>query len=299
MFGKDFSDHMLEINWTADGGWEQPRIYPLQRFSLHPATTVFHYAIECFEGMKAYRGMDGTIRMFRPDLNMARFNFSMARLSLPPFPEESLLSCIQELLKVDERFIPEGEGYALYLRPTAIATDEGLYLTKPTSARIFVIMTPVGPYYPTGFKPVRLLANTERVRAWPGGVGNAKCGGNYGPTIESQVEAAQYGCHQVLWLYGEEHRACEIGAMNFFVLLGKKDGTLELVTPTLDDGDILDGVTRRSVVRHIFFALCHRPMSHAPGPRPDVPPCRLHSASLQHSSYRLFTHLLPSAHPAR
>ena len=204
--------------------------------------------------MKAYKSLkDGSIRLFRPDMNMKRLQSSMERLQMPgaDFDHQQLIDCIAELVRLDQRWIPEGEGYSLYLRPTVIATHKFLGLAAPTSVLLYVITSPVGPYYKSGFKPVRLTADTPYVRAWVGGTGYAKVGGNYAPTMKAQSEAASEGYAQVLWLFEEngEDTITEVGAMNvFFCFADRETGLPELVTAPLDRGDILPGVTRDSIL---------------------------------------------------
>ncbi|KAK2760965.1 Mitochondrial branched-chain amino acid (BCAA) aminotransferase [Arachnomyces sp. PD_36] len=248
VFGRNFSDHMLSMEWTASDGWLAPRITPYQNLSLDPATCVFHYAFECFEGMKAYKDKEGNIRLFRPDKNMERLNKSSARIALPTFDGEALTNMIGQLVKLDSRFIPNARGYSLYLRPTMIGTQRTLGVGPPGSALLYVIASPVGPYYPTGFKAISLEATDYAVRAWPGGVGDKKLGANYAPCIVPQLEAASRGFQQNLWLFGEEEYVTEVGTMNLFVALKNKEtGKNELVTAPLD-GTILEGVTRDSVL---------------------------------------------------
>ncbi|KAI4135810.1 MAG: hypothetical protein LQ347_000356 [Umbilicaria vellea] len=242
------TDHMLSIEWTASQGWLPPRITPYQNLSLDPATCVFHYAFECFEGMKAYKNNQGQIRLFRPDKNMARFNKSSARIALPTFEPQSLIDLIAQFSSLEARFIPDTRGYSLYLRPTMIGTQRTLGVGPPGSALLYVIASPVGPYYPTGFKAVSLEATDYAVRAWPGGVGDKKLGANYAPCIVPQLEAAKRGFHQNLWLFGEEEYVTEVGTMNFFVAIKDKEtGKNELLTAPLD-GTILEGVTRDSIL---------------------------------------------------
>uniref|UniRef100_UPI00398F11DB branched-chain-amino-acid aminotransferase, cytosolic-like isoform X2 n=1 Tax=Pristiophorus japonicus TaxID=55135 RepID=UPI00398F11DB len=208
VFGKSFSDHMLTVEWNAEKGWDKPHIKPLQNLSFHPASSVLHYSIELFEGMKAFRGADNKIRMFRPDLNMERMHRSALRACLPP----------------------------------------SLGVSRTNHALLFVIIGPVGPYFATGgFNPVSLLADPKFVRAWKGGVGDCKMGGNYGPTIYVQNEALKQGCQQVLWLYGDKHEITEVGTMNIFIYWKNEQGEVELLTPPLD-GTILPGVTRQSLL---------------------------------------------------
>ncbi|KAK4643390.1 branched-chain-amino-acid transaminase bat2 [Podospora bellae-mahoneyi] len=248
VFGRNFTDHMLTIEWTQESGWSAPKILPYQNLSLDPATCVFHYAFECFEGMKAYKDTKGQIRLFRPDKNMARFNKSAARIALPTFSPEALTSLIAQFAKLESRFIPSERGYSLYLRPTMIGTQKTLGVGPPGSALLYVIASPVGPYYPTGFKAVSLEATDYAVRAWPGGVGDKKLGANYAPCIVPQKEAMSRGFQQNLWLFGEEEYVTEVGTMNFFVAIkNKQTGQKELITAPLD-GTILEGVTRDSVL---------------------------------------------------
>ena len=216
-FGTSFSDHMLEIDWCKVNGWHAPVIRPYGDLHLDPAASVFHYALECFEGMKAYVDTKGQVRLFRPDLNMKRMNNSMKRLFLPTFNEDGFLDCIKELVRLDRDWIPTGDGYSLYIRPTGISTHPYIGVGASDYAKLFVILSPVGPYYPEGFNPVRLYADDKYVRAWPGGTGDTKIGGNYGPTIMPQMEAAKKGYSQILWLFGEEHYMTEVGTMNLFV----------------------------------------------------------------------------------
>lgn len=239
---------MLSIEWTAADGWLAPRITPYQNLSLDPATSVFHYAFTAFEGMKAYRTKDGSLRLFRPEKNMARLNKSVTRIAMPGFNGEGLLELIGKLCKLDERFIPQEKGYSLYLRPTMIGTQRTLGVGPPGSALLYVIASPVGPYYPTGFKAINLEATDYAVRAWPGGVGDKKLGANYAPCIVPQLEAAKRGFHQNLWLFGEEQYITEVGTMNLFVCIkDKKTGQPEMATAPLD-GTILEGVTRDSIL---------------------------------------------------
>ncbi|KAI9804326.1 MAG: Mitochondrial branched-chain amino acid (BCAA) aminotransferase [Piccolia ochrophora] len=239
---------MLSAEWTASEGWLPPRITPYQNLSLDPATCVFHYAFECFEGMKAYKNPQGQMRLFRLHMNMARMNKSTARIALPTFDGALMAQLIAKFVALEERFIPSTRGYSLYLRPTMIGTQRTLGVGPPGSALFYVIASPVGPYYPTGFKAVSLEATDYAVRAWPGGVGDKKLGANYAPCIVPQLEAARRGFHQNLWLFGEEEFCTEAGTMNLFAAVTSKEtGRKELMTPPLD-GTILEGVTRDSVL---------------------------------------------------
>ncbi|KAJ2825754.1 branched-chain-amino-acid transaminase bat2 [Coemansia furcata] len=247
VFGHTFADHMLTVKWTAKGGWETPKINEYGPLSLDPSCSVFHYAFECFEGLKAYRDAHGKVRLFRPDKNMERMNRSVERLHLPQFDGEQAIECIKELVRTDERWVPEGRGYSLYIRPTMIATENTLGVHRANSALFYVITSPCGPYFPTGFKAISLYCDETNVRAWPGGVGDRKMGANYAGSVGPQVEAEKKGYQQVLWTIGEDHELMEVGTMNLFVHWRNEAGEEELVTPPLD-GTILPGVTRDSVL---------------------------------------------------
>ncbi|KAG0006241.1 branched-chain-amino-acid aminotransferase [Modicella reniformis] len=233
VFGKTFTDNMLMIEWEAGKGWGTPQIKEYGKLQLEPSAVVFHYSFECFEGMKAYKDKAGKTRLFRPDMNMKRFNKSATRIALPSFENDELKELIGEFLKVDERWIPKGRGYSLYLRPTLIGTQESLGVGASDKAMLFVIASPVGPYFPSGFNAVNLLATSDKVRAWPGGTGDAKIGGNYAPCVRPQLDANKEGYQQNLWLFGPDHQLTEV--------------EVELVTPDLD-GSILPGVTRDSIL---------------------------------------------------
>eukprot|EP01096_Ripella_sp_DP13-Kostka_P007965 TRINITY_DN293_c0_g1_i2.p1 TRINITY_DN293_c0_g1~~TRINITY_DN293_c0_g1_i2.p1 ORF type:complete len:420 (+),score=151.49 TRINITY_DN293_c0_g1_i2:56-1261(+) len=247
VFGKVRSDHMLYIEHDVTTGWKAPEIKPYAPLAIDPAALCLHYAIECFEGMKAYVDKNGNSRLFRPRLNMERLNSSSTRLYMPGFDPDQMLECIKELVRVDNRWIPRGKGYSLYLRPTMIGTQASLGVGATSSSLLFVITSPVGPYFPGGFEPIRLFASTEYVRAWPGGTGGYKLAANYAPTIKPARLAAQMGYQQLLWLFGPEHYCTEVGTMNLFVLWKTREGKTELITAPLD-GTILPGVTRRSII---------------------------------------------------
>ena len=247
-FGQLMSDHMLTVDWSHDKGWAAPAIIPYQPLQLDPAASSLHYALQCFEGMKAYIDDNDNIRMFRPDRNMQRLNGSAHRLLLPAFDGGELIKCVQELLRVDRDWIPRGFGFSLYIRPTLISTHPYLGVSPSTSCKLYVITSPVGPYYPEGFAPIKLFADPHHARAWPGGTGNAKIGGNYAMGIRPAHEAARMGYSQVLWLYGDDQQVTEVGTMNiFFLVRNAASGRQELLTAPLD-GTILPGVTRDSIL---------------------------------------------------
>lgn len=184
--------------------------------------------------------------MFRPDKNMERMKKTAARICLPTFDTDELVKLIGKLVALDSNWIPSSRGYSLYLRPTMIGTQASLGVGPPSSALLYVIMSPVGPYYPTGFKAVRLEATDYAIRAWPGGVGDKKLGANYAPGILPQRMAASRGFQQNLWLFGEEGYVTEVGTMNAFFVF-QNGAKKELVTAPID-GTILEGVTRDSIL---------------------------------------------------
>ncbi|BGP42173.1 branched-chain-amino-acid transaminase bat2 [Rhodotorula kratochvilovae] len=247
VFGRTFTDHMLTIPWNSQTGWGTPKIQPYAPLQLDPSSTVLHYAPTLFEGLKAYKGKDGVPRLFRPDKNMERMNRSAARLAFPTFTGENVTQLIKKLVEIDADWVPTDPGTSLYIRPTMIGTQAGLGVGASTDVLLFVICSPVGPYYSTGFKPVKLYATTKDVRAWPGGTGGFKLGSNYAAGVVPQQQAAALGYQQILWLFGPEHRLTEVGTMNLFVSLSSPNGGVELVTPPLEDM-ILPGVTRDSIL---------------------------------------------------
>ncbi|GFP57086.1 hypothetical protein ACSS6W_004351 [Trichoderma asperelloides] len=244
------TDHMLTATWTAAGGWGAPEIKPYGPLSLMPTASVLHYATECFEGLKVYRGYDGKLRTFRPDRNCARMLLSASRISLPIFDPAELEKLILSLLSVDgPRWLPRDKpGNYLYIRPTLIGTQSQLGVQAPREAMLYIIIT----YMPRLDSPVggmRLHTSPEdMVRAWVGGFGYAKVGANYGPSLAATSDARRRGYHQILWLYGKDGECTEAGASNFFIVWTRKDGKKELITAPLDDKLILDGVTRRSIL---------------------------------------------------
>ncbi|CAH1635130.1 unnamed protein product [Spodoptera littoralis] len=248
-FGKFFTDHMLKINYFKQlGGWQKPEIMPFENLSIHPAAKALHYAIQLFEGLKAYRGVDDKIRLFRPELNMERMNLAAQRSGLPTFDGDELIKCITRLVQIDQEWVPHSETSTLYIRPTLIGTEPTFGIMAPETALLFAILSPVSAYYKTGSDgAVSIYADPNVVRAFPGGVGNRKVGSNYGPTIEATARAAKLGHHQVLWLFGPNHELTEVGAMNIFVVYVNEQGDKQLSTPPLN-GLILPGVTRRSII---------------------------------------------------
>jgi len=242
-FGKIFTDHMFEMDYTEGKGWHDARVVPLHNLSLSPACMVFHYGQEMFEGLKAYRGKDGKVRLFRPDMNAKRTNNTNDRLCIPQLPIEDFVEAVKAVVKVDEDWIPTEDGTSLYIRPFIIATDEFLGVAPSKTYKFMIILSPSGAYYASGLAPVGIWIEDEYVRAVRGGIGFAKTGGNYAASLAAQVKAHDDGYSQVLWLDGVERKYIEeVGAMNIFF---KIDGTV--ITPELN-GSILPGVTRDSVI---------------------------------------------------
>ncbi len=240
VFGKYYSDHMFIADYI-NGEWVNSRIIPYQNLSLNPATNALHYGQLIFEGLKAYKGINGEALLFRPDMNHKRMNISATRMGMPEIPQELFMSALHELIALDKKWIPGGDGYSLYIRPFMISTDEFIGI-RPTERFSFIIITsPAQPYYS---HPVRVMTFEKYVRAFPGGVGYAKAAGNYGSSMLPLREAIKAGYDQVLWLDGFEHKyAEEIGSMNIFFMIDDV-----LITPSLDQGTILDGVTRNSII---------------------------------------------------
>ena len=227
-FGIHYTDHMFIMDYSDEKGWYDPRIIPFQNISLSPAACVFHYGAEVFEGLKAYRRPDGGVQLFRPWDNMERLKNSCVRMGLPVVPPEDALEAVKALVKVDERFVPSEPGTSLYIRPFLFGTDAKLGLHGVHEAMFIVVLSPVGSYFDNGMEPVKIIVETEDVRAVRGGTGEAKCGGNYGASNRAGERAFANGYSQVLWLDGVEHKYVEEGGgMNVVFKIGGK-----IVTPT-------------------------------------------------------------------
>jgi branched-chain amino acid aminotransferase len=221
VWGQNFTPHMLVVPWKLGEGWGIPVIKPYGPLSISPAAPVMQYASSCFEGMKAYRCKDGHIRLFRPEMNMARMNRSAARASLPGFDGVEMIRLLKRLVQIDVEHVPHLLGESLYLRPTLIGTPDSLSMGTPTEALLYCIANPVGSYFGVGagIEPVSLLAVSKNIRAWPGGTGNYKLGANYvGATLVAS-QAQLQGHSQILWLFGDDLELTEVGAMNLFVVL--------------------------------------------------------------------------------
>ena len=242
-FGKIFTDHMFIMDYTEGKGWHDARIVPYGNISLSPASMVFHYGQEMFEGLKAYRGANGGPRLFRPDMNGKRTNDTNKRLCIPQLPVEDFVQAVKAIVKVDEDWIPTEPGTSLYIRPFIIATDDFLGVAPSKTYMFIIILSPSGAYYSSGLAPVGIWIEDDYVRAVRGGIGFAKTGGNYAASLAAQVKAHDGGYSQVLWLDGVERKYIEeVGARNIFF---KIDG--KVVTPALS-GSILPGITRNSVI---------------------------------------------------
>lgn len=243
------TDHMVTVTWRASTGWAPPELKPYGPLSLMPTASCLHYATECFEGLKAFRGHDGRLRIFRPDRNCARMRMSAARISLPLFDAPELEKLMLALLAVDgPRWLPRDRpGSFLYIRPTLIGTQSQLGVQAPREALLYIILTFM-PRMDAPLGGMRLHTSPDdMVRAWVGGFGYAKVGANYGPSLMATQDARRRGFHQILWLYGQQGECTEAGASNFFVVWQRPgDRETEIVTAPLDDKLILDGVTRRS-----------------------------------------------------
>jgi len=243
-FGRYFTDHMLTMVYDEGKGWHDLTIEPYASFSFDPAAMVLHYGQAIFEGLKAYRGEDGHFYLFRPSANLHRMNVSAERMCMPTLPVKDVLAALRELVLLEKDWIPASRGASLYIRPTMVATEPGLGVRPAKKYLFFIILSPVGAYYPEGFNPVKIFVTDKYVRALPGGVGHVKTAGNYAASIMAAVEAQRQGYTQVLWLDARERKYVEeVGTMNIFFVLDNV-----VVTPPLT-GSILPGITRQSVLR--------------------------------------------------
>ena len=240
-FGQVFTDHMLEADYE-DGEWKQVRIRPYQALQLEPSLAALHYGQAIFEGIKAYRTKDDEVMIFRPNDNFRRFNQSAARMNMPEVPHEIFIDGMRQLISLDQRWVPGKEDHSLYIRPVMFSTDEVLGVRPSMKYKFLIILSPTGPYY---VNPMKIAVEEKYTRAAPGGVGFSKNAGNYGGSMLASTLAKQEGFDQVLWTDAFEHRWLqEVGMMNVFFII---DGIA--VTPSLDEGTILEGVTRDSVIR--------------------------------------------------
>lgn len=242
-FGRHFTDHMFVMDYSKDLGWHDAKIIPFDNLTLHPASTVFHYGSEIFEGLKAYRAPDGGVQLFRPEENIKRMNVSAERLCLPQLDEEFALKALTTFVDLERDWVPNSPGTSLYLRPFMFGCDAFLGVHAVDNAKFIIIASPVGSYYAEGINPVSIMIETDDVRAVRGGTGYAKCGGNYAASNRAGERAEKKGYSQVLWLDGVERKYIEeVGAMNVMFMVDD-----EIVTPALT-GSILPGITRKSCI---------------------------------------------------
>lgn len=243
-FGRHFTDNMVTIKWTEGRGWHDAQLVPYAPLSIDPANMTLHYAQTIFEGLKAYRQPDGSVATFRPDRNARRFQASARRLAMPEVPTDLFIAACDALVAQDRAWVPgHGGEESLYLRPFMFATEVGLGVRPGNEYLFMVIASPAGAYFPGGVKPVSIWLSEDRVRAVPGGMGDAKTGGNYAASLLAQKEAAAQGCDQVAYLDAVEHRWVEeLGGMNLYFVYGDR-----IVTPELT-GSLLAGITRDSLL---------------------------------------------------
>ena len=239
-FGKYFTDHMLEVDYE-NGKWGIPEIKPYQPMLMEPSMAALHYGQAIFEGIKAYKNAEGEAFIFRPQDNFRRFNISAERMQMPEIPEEIFVEGMRELVNLDRNWIPAKEDHSLYIRPFMFSTDEVIGVKPSERYKFMIILSPTGPYY---VAPMRIYVEENYVRACPGGVGYAKTAGNYAAAMYATAQARKKGYDQVLWTDAVEHKYVqEIGTMNVFFIIGNK-----AITPDLEQGTILDGITRQSAI---------------------------------------------------
>jgi len=243
-FGLIFTDHVFEMDYNPSKGWHNPVIKPLEDLSMHPATMFIHYGQVIFEGLKAYKTEKGDVVIFRPDEHFKRLNRSAKRICIPEVDVDFMLYALKELVAIDQDWVPAKKGESLYIRPFVFGTDEVLGVRPSTNYKLIILLSPVGAYYPEGFKPVKILAQDDYVRAVRKGLGEAKTPANYAASLLASKEAIDKGFTQVLWLDGVELKYIEeVGTMNIFIRFKN-----EIATPKLTGG-ILPGVTRKSVLQ--------------------------------------------------
>jgi branched-chain amino acid aminotransferase len=238
-FGKVFSDHMFVAEY-ADGEWKKSEILPFGDLHLSPASSMMHYGQAIFEGMKCYRADNGDVLLFRPIENQKRLNVSAQRMAMPDVPEEVFMEGLVELLRLDQNWIPTGDGRSLYIRPFLIATDDYIGVKPSDTYKFLIITTPVGAYYD---HPLKVKVEKTYFRAVEGGVGFVKASGNYGRSLYPTSLAKKDGYDQLIWTDAREHKYVEeSGTMNLMFVIGDT-----LITPKLGD-TILAGITRDSVL---------------------------------------------------
>jgi branched-chain amino acid aminotransferase len=239
-FGKNFTDHMLVADYE-NGAWKNVQILPYAPFTVDPSTACLHYGQTIFEGIKAFKTSKDEVVIFRPEMNFKRFNISAERMQMPTVPEWIFIEGMKQLINLEKGWIPNKPDHSLYIRPFMLATDPFLGVRPSQTYKFMIILGPAGPY---ASAPMKILIEQHYTRATPGGVGYAKCGGNYGASLHPVVLAQQKGYDQLLWTDAIEHKYVEeVGMMNvMFVIDGK------VVTPSVDRGTVLKGITRDSAV---------------------------------------------------
>ena len=239
-FGKYFTDHMLEADYE-NGEWKNVEIKPYQPLVLEPSLSSLHYGQAIFEGIKAYKDENSVAYIFRPHDNFIRFNISAERMCMPPITEEIFMDGMKLLVDLDKNWIPNKKNHSLYIRPFMFSTDCQLGVKPSETYKFIIILSPTGPYFA---EPMKIFVEEKYTRAAPGGVGFSKNAGNYAGSMIAAKEAKKLGYDQVLWTDAFEHKWLqEVGMMNVvFVINGVA------VTPSLEEGTILKGVTRDSVI---------------------------------------------------
>lgn len=242
-FGDIMTDHMFLADYEEGKGWIDPRIIPYENFSINPAAMSIHYGQSLFEGLKAYRGSDDSIFLFRPEENLKRLNRSAARVCMPGIDKDLFMDGMKKLILLDRDWIPRSKGTSLYVRPAMFATEPHLGVRPAKTYIFFIILGPVGAYYKEGLNPVKIYVEDKYVRAAKGGTGEAKVAGNYAASLLAAEEAKAKGFTQVLWLDAAERKYIEeVGTMNMFFVIDD-----EIITAPLN-GSILPGITRASVI---------------------------------------------------
>lgn len=243
-FGRYFSDHMYVSSFDGTS-WDNGEIKPYGPMAIEPAMCTLHYGQTIFEGLKAYATVDGGANLFRPDMNAKRLVNSAERLCIPPFDQDLFVDAVRELVRVDKKFIPKGEGQSLYIRPFIFGDGNFLGVHSSNTFKHIIITSPVGSYYAEGLNPVKIKISDEYVRAVRGGLGMAKTAANYAASLYGTEQARKEGYAQVLWLDGVNLEFIdEVGAMNIMFIIGD-----ELITPPLSQGSILPGVTRDTILK--------------------------------------------------
>lgn len=225
-----------------DGKWGEVEVTDSEYINMHMAATCLHYGQEVFEGLKAFRGKDGKIRIFRMDENAKRIRRSAEGIMMEPLPEDKFMEMVEKVVRLNEDFIPPyGSGSSLYIRPIEVGMSAQVGV-KPATEYLFIIfVTPVGPYFKEGFKPTKVAIYREFDRAAPRGTGRWKVGGNYAASLTAGTMAKQNGYSAVLYLDPKEKKYIdECGPANFFAVKGDT-----YVTPKSES--ILPSITNMSL----------------------------------------------------